>query len=275
MSSSDDGRLGGMTRPELDYYADGAWYDAEYVHIRNDIPYYASVAAESPGPVLELACGTGRLTIPMAQAGATVLGVDVVPAMIEQANAKLVQLDVADQERLKFEVGDMRTLRLGETFPTVVLAFNTLMHMTEDADLEATLATAREHLSDDGLFHLDMHTPHPAVAPRDDPKGRYEPQEMIEPRSGRRFVVTENNEYDPRHQINHMHFFYQEVDHRGRHIGEEWSRTLRLRVIFPRELDLWLHNCGLEVVGDWDDWEREIAFSGQGGKRVLMARKRR
>jgi len=44
-----------------DHYGDGAWYDAEYVHIRGDVPYYAGVAGATNGAILELACGTGRV----------------------------------------------------------------------------------------------------------------------------------------------------------------------------------------------------------------------
>jgi SAM-dependent methyltransferase len=266
-------KLGGLDRDALDYYSDGVWYDAEYVHMRHDVPYYASVAADARGSVLELACGTGRLTIPMAQAGAEVVGVDIAPSMIARANHKREQLPPADQKRLGFVVGDMRTLRLSEKYSAVILAFNTLMHMLDDQDLRAVLETAREHLTDDGRFHLDLHTPYPMAVERD-PAGRYDPQEMIDPRTRDRFIVTENNTFDPRTQVNAMRFYYQQVDRDGKPVGAERMSELKLRVIFPRELDLWLDLAGFEIDGDWDDFERSRAFSGKGGRRVLSARRR-
>ena len=60
----------------MEPYSDGAWYDAEYVHIRADVPLYRSIAREARGPILELAAGTGRLSFPMAQSGATLLATD-------------------------------------------------------------------------------------------------------------------------------------------------------------------------------------------------------
>ena len=75
-----------------DHYADGAWYDAEYVHIGGDIPYYEQVACETDGPILELACGTGRLTFPMAATGVKVVGVDNSTAMLARAEAKRAAL---------------------------------------------------------------------------------------------------------------------------------------------------------------------------------------
>lgn len=263
-----------MTEDRERYYADGAWYDAEYVHIGGDIPYYVSVAQQAPGPILELACGTGRLTIPMAETGRPVTGVDIAPGMLAQASKKCAALPPEQQANLRFVAGDMRNVRLGERFEAVILAFNTLMHMTEDEDLRATLETAREHLSDTGRFHLDLHTPYPTIAQQREPGGRYDPQQMIDPHTGHRYVVTENNRYDPRTQINTMRFYYRRADGQGRPIGPEREEVLRLRVIFPRELDLWIQLAGLRVVGDYDDFAHSRPFSGEGGRRVLILARR-
>ena len=254
-----------------DHYGDGAWYDAEYVHIRADVPYYARVAGETSGAILELACGTGRLSIPMARAGGTVHGIDIAPQMIARAEEKRLKLDPSPRERLSFEVADMRTVRIDRAFEAVVLAFNTLMHMTSDDDLASALETVRAHLRPDGLFYFDLHTPFPELLTRDATR-RYDPQEMIDPKTGDRYIVTESNEYDARTQINRMYFFYQRVDRDQRPIGSEKQAVLDLRVIFPRELDRWLHVSGFEVIGEWDDFERARVFSGKGGRRVVIAR---
>lgn len=259
-----------------EYYADGAWYDAEYVHIGGDIPYYAQVATETEGPLLELAAGTGRLTVPMARATPfPVVGLDLSPGMIARAEAKRALLPPDTRARLEFVVGDMRSVRLGRQFQAVVLAFNTLMHMTEDADLEALLETVRLHLRPDGLFHLDLHTPYPSLMAERDPAGRYDPQQLIDPRTQQRWQVSENNTYDARLQLNTMSFYYRRVDAQGEPFGPERRVELRLRVIFPRELDRWLHTSGFEIVGDWEDLARTQPFSGRGGRRVLSARLRR
>lgn len=264
-------KSGGLGEEEWTYYADGAWYDAEYVHIGGDVPYWEDVARETPGPILELACGTGRLTFPMASVDRArkVIGVDVAPGMIAHAERKRRMMAPVSQANLHFLTGDMRTLRLGEKFAAVVLAFNTLMHMTEDEDLEATLTTAREHLAPGGLFHLELHTPHPTIMQQRDPAARYDPQQLIDPATGQRWVVTENNHYEARTQINHMRFYYRRADAQGTPYGEERLVTLHLRVIFPRELDRWLHLAGFEVAGDWDDFTRTRPFTGEGGRRVM------
>ena len=97
---------------------------------------------------------------------------------------------------------------------------------------------------------------------------------MIDPRDGRRYIVTENNQYDARQQITVLRFFYQEVDQDGQNIGDEFVRTLRLRVIYPREMDLWLKNHGFEIVEDWDDFEKTTPFTAEGGRRVMVVQAR-
>ena len=256
-----------------DHYGDGAFYDAEYVHIRADIPYYTQIAKETRGPILELACGTGRLSFPMAKAGAEVCGIDNAPPMIARAREKQALLDPEVRARVQFDVADMRRFRAGRKFQAVVLGFNTLMHMLKDEDLLAALETAREHLAPGGLFHLDLHTPFPEKKDFD-PDSRFDPQEMILPATGQRFVVTENNRYDPRTQINQMQFFYQEVDRAGATIGPEISAALKLRVIFPRELDRFLKDAGLEIVSDFEDFAKKTPFTGGGGRRILTTASR-
>ena len=252
----------------VDHYGDGAWYDAEYVHIRADIPLYRQIAKAARGPILELACGTGRLSFPMAEAGARVVGVDAALPMLERARARTREVSLLVGARLEWVEGDMRSIRLGRRSDRVILGFNPLLHMLEDADLEATLVTAREHLAPGGRFHLDLFTPPEMGAPRD-PEGRFDPQQMFDPVTRQRWIVTENNRYDPRTQINHMRFYYRRADAEGQPVGPERVAEIPLRVIYPRELDSWLARTGLRVVAEHEDFERSRPYTAQAGLRVL------
>jgi len=259
-----------MNRPR-DHYGDGVWYDAEYVHVGADIPAYRSWAARRSGPVLELACGTGRLTFPMAEAGPRVVGVDASEPMIERAEEKRSHLAPTLKARIEFLRADMRSLRLRRRFRGVVIGLNGLMHMTTDDDLLAVLAVARRHLESEGVLAFDVFMPPPAASGRD-PEGRFDPQEMIDPRDGQRYVVTESTRYDPARQLHRMTFFYQPVDRAGAPSGLEHRSDLELRVVYPRELELFLRLAGFEIVGDWDDLEASAPFTGRGGRRFVEAR---
>lgn len=257
--------------PQRDHYGDGVWYDAEYVHVGADIPGYRAWAARRRGPILELACGTGRLTFPMAEAGIEVVGVDVSAPMIARAEEKRQRWSPPPGGEVRFELADMRDVRLDQTFAGVVIGLNSLMHMVGDDDLASALETARLHLSPGGLLALDVFSLPPAALGRD-PDARYDPQEMIDPRDGQRYLVTESTRYDPARQLHQLSFFYQPVDGGGRPSGRELRSELEVRVVFPRELELWLRATGFEIVGDWDDLEATTPFSGRGGRRFVEAR---
>ena len=64
-------------------------YDSIYSYVREDIPFYVEAAKDAGGPVLELGCGTGRVTIPIAEAGVDVVGLDSSEAMLDAASRKL------------------------------------------------------------------------------------------------------------------------------------------------------------------------------------------
>lgn len=245
------------------HYGDGDWYDDEYVHVGGDRAAVAEWAGARQ--VLELACGTGRLTFPMAQAGARVVGVDLEPAMLERAERKRAILAEPIRSRVRFVLGDMRSLELDARFERVVVGLNALMHMLTDADLAQALTTVRRHLAPDGRALLDVFAPLPVDH---DDAARVDPQQMIH--GGHRWEVTENRSYDPRQQLQTLRFFYRRLDEPE----PSWFSELRLRVIYPRELDSWLDRAGLEVVGDWDDIERTQSFTGAGGRRVIEVRNR-
>src|SRR5688500_6130287 len=94
-------------------YADPQNYDV----LENDtgVAFYTALAQEAGGPVLELACGTGRVSIPIARLGFPVTGVDLVPGMLEQARRKSAGLPV------RWVEGDGRAFDLGDQFRLIFL----------------------------------------------------------------------------------------------------------------------------------------------------------
>ena len=115
-----------------------------------DIPFYASLAREADGPVVELAVGTGRVAIPVAQAtGRTVIGIDSSPAMLAQARAATAGA------RLDLREGDMRDLVLDEPAALVYCPFRALLHLPSWADRRRTFERVAASLRPDGRFAGD------------------------------------------------------------------------------------------------------------------------
>ena len=117
-----------------------------------DIPFYASLAREADGPVVELAVGTGRVAIPVAQAtGRTVIGIDSSPAMLAQARTAAATAGA----RLDLREGDMRDMVLDEPAALVYCPFRALLHLPSWADRRRTFERVAASLHPDGRFAWD------------------------------------------------------------------------------------------------------------------------
>src|SRR5829696_2580099 len=105
------------------------YYDLDVAHERDDIDMYLALASGSDGPILELACGTGRICIPVAAAGYDVTGVDVDAAMLALARTKWREQTSADGSRgsLTLIERDVTQMDLGRRFDLAILGFNSLL----------------------------------------------------------------------------------------------------------------------------------------------------
>jgi SAM-dependent methyltransferase len=128
----------------------------------DDIPAYLELAGRSGGPVLEPACGTGRVLLPLAAAGNFVVGVDASPHMLARARRKVAAAPPEVACRIRLVEADMRAIELEETFGLAVIAARSFGHLlTAEAQL-AALESIRRHLEPGGLLALDLVNPSPA-----------------------------------------------------------------------------------------------------------------
>jgi ubiquinone/menaquinone biosynthesis C-methylase UbiE len=139
-----------------DSYAD--FYDWENAQTldRRDVRFWQRMAARARGAVLELGCGTGRVTLPVARAGAHVVGIDRSSEMIGHA------LRRARRGRIKGHVswlrGDIRALpfRTSTRFDLVMAPYGILQSLVRESDLKATLASVERVLAPGGVFGVDL-----------------------------------------------------------------------------------------------------------------------
>jgi SAM-dependent methyltransferase len=133
------------------------FYDPWSRSVTEDVGFYVDQALASGGPVVELAVGTGRIAVPVAQAGISVIGVDSSPEMLAVAREAAEAAGVAD--RLDLRVGDLRGPPVPEHVPLVICPFRSLLHMeTEDEKLRA-LRAARSLLEPEGRYVFDVFAP--------------------------------------------------------------------------------------------------------------------
>lgn len=147
---------------------DQPWTDTELARLYDafpfdaDLPLHLDVVERTGDRVLEVGCGTGRLLLPLARAGARLVGVDASPAMLALAEAKLGGAGEDVRSRVRLVEADMRTLALDEEFDVALLPVKTFAYLTSRDDQLAALSAIAGHLRSGGRLVLDLLNPAPA-----------------------------------------------------------------------------------------------------------------
>jgi SAM-dependent methyltransferase len=265
-----------LERGTREHYADATQYDHEYRRRRDDVAFYLRVAEKHARrrPILELGCGSGRLTLPLLRAGHDVVGVDSAPAMLAELRAKLgkrapqAKLIRADFRSLFGRAtGDRAALK--QRFSLVICPFNAFQHLYDRGDVERFLAGVRTLLAPSGRFVFDVMNPDLRWLSRD-PTKRWARTRFKDPRTGEPMIYSTQLVYDAPLQIAFMTIHYEPVSgsrRRGR------STHLTHRHFFPRELEALLHYNGFRIErrdGDFDGGALEAGSEQQ----VLWCRAR-
>ena len=132
-------------------------YDPWSLSVTEDVEFYVELARETGGPVVELAVGTGRIALPIAEAGIRVIGVDQSEGMIAVARERARELGV--EMRVDLRVGDLREPPVTERVPLVICPFRSLLHMPNEAEKLRALRSARALLEPGGRFAFDVFAP--------------------------------------------------------------------------------------------------------------------
>jgi SAM-dependent methyltransferase len=238
----------------LEEFADAINYDREDTS-DTGVAFYSALAQEAGGPVLEIACGTGRVTIPIARLGFATTGLDIVPGMLNQARRKSRGLPV------RWIEGDARTFDLHEKFRFIFLTGNAFQAFVTNAEQEALLERVHAHLHDDGLFVFETRNPLlPNTKTRDGLFVTLETQKKEEAWpsyiniNGQEVQVSSTRVYDHVAQIVHLTSYK-----RWHEDGQEHTRIARtaLRYTFPQELAALLHYNGFSIERQYGDWNME------------------
>ena len=219
------------------------------------VAFYTALARETGGPVLEIACGTGRVNIPIARLGFAVTGLDIVPGMIERARCKSVGLSC------RWIVGDGRTFDLSERFRLIFLTGNAFQAFLTNEDQEALLQRVHAHLHCEGLFAFE--TRYPCFNKPEDSDGLFvnleskeeeQPWPSFEDANGNDVGVNRSRVYDSVAQV--LHWTTRRRWHQG---DEEQVKVTRiaLRYNFPQELAALLRCNGFSIERQYGDWNLE------------------
>jgi SAM-dependent methyltransferase len=252
----------------MDLYGDYArFYDLDFGERQDDLLMIEQFAARCGSPILELACGTGRLLMPLARKGYRVTGVDVSEAMLEGAQRKVRAEDLGRHVTLVRQ--DIQELALEGTFTLAFCAVNSFMHLlTTDAQLTA-LRRIRGHLGPGGLLVLDLFNPD--LARLLEARGQVSLDRiMVNPDRGNRLMRFGTQTVDLAEQTLHVTYVMDEVDGQG---GVQ--RTVfpfSIRYLFRSELVLLLRHAGYEIEAIYGSYDLD-EFAGDSERLIAVARR--
>ena len=258
----------------LEEFADPHTYDVEDSS-DTGVAFYTSLAQETGGPVLEIACGTGRVSIPIARLGLAVTGVDIVPGMLALARSKSAGLPTHWVE------GDARSFDLGARFRLIFLTGNAFQTFLTRADQEALLERARAHLHDDGLLAFETRNPRWSTSATQAVEGEglfanletratEEAGQTYTDSSGRDVRISRTQVYDHVAQILHW------TTYRRRRMGDQEQTAISriaVRFTFPQELAALLYYNGFSILRQYGDWNLE-PLTAASPSIIVVCRKR-
>jgi SAM-dependent methyltransferase len=243
-----------------DLYQSPADYDAYYDGwTALDMPFWSGLIERLGARlVLELGCGTGRLTIPLARAvaplGCQVVGLDLAPALLTYAETKLEAEPAAVRAAVRLVEGDMRDFSLPERFDLIFIPFNTLADLDSIDDQVASLTAARRHLAPGGRLAVDVALPGLDELHQES-TGPTPPQIdgwQIDPTTGQALMRYRRRAYQRHTQTSQTHFSDEVRLPSGEVVQRE--RDYRQHVFFPREVELLFRLAGYRVAETFGDY---------------------
>jgi SAM-dependent methyltransferase len=242
-------------------------YDLVHADIRDDIPFYVALAAETGGPVLELGCGSGRTLVPLAEAGYDIVGLDSSEEMLERARMRLERSSAADHARLVH--ADMTHFEFGATFPLITVPFHTWMHLTTGEAQLAALASIRRHLRPGG--RLVIHLPAPATIVEAEHDGALVLENSLsDPETGETVLQFSSTQLDEEAQLYYVTWIYDRIATDG--TMRRLVVPMTLHYLFPHQADLMLQRAGLQVVAMWGDYDRSL-YTAESEHLIIVAEK--
>jgi SAM-dependent methyltransferase len=215
-------------------YDDGELYDSIFESHHDDLPYWMAFVREGHGPFLDLACGTGRVLVPLLEADLDGDGLDASQAMLARCREKVQALGVTTA----LVQAQMHSFRMPRKYARVFCAFNAFAHLLESETQLAALRCVREHLAEGGAFSLDIGFARPEVWSTK-PGERVLEGEFVHPVRPTRLRLYDRRTMDPLAQTQHSQIEIEERDLHGcllethvSHTVLRWTNKIELELLF-------------------------------------------
>jgi len=250
---------------EFDRYdLEASFYDVVFDK-QDDIPLYREYSKMADGAVLECGCGTGRITIPLARMGFTIVGIDTNEKMLAIAGEKLAKESREVQRRVKLVKADMKDFEVEEIFSLCLIPFSTFLHMLTVEDQEACLRTINRHLKPKGRIIISVFNPD-----LDRPLGVVR-LGQVKQASDETIMRFYTQEIDFSNQLTYGTYIYDFVKQDGK--VRRLVVPYKIRYVFYAEMRSLLIRMGYEIENVYGD-EQKTPFKPKSPLMVFVAVKK-
>lgn len=238
-----------------------AWlYDYDHRdNLTDDIPFYNEYALKIGGQVLELGCGTGRVALKLAESGFKVTGLDLSEPMIEVFNEKLRNLYYKENITLVKE--NMAKFDLGKKFGLIIAPFRAFQALTEEEDIISSLNCIKDHLSDEGIFIINVFRPYKVL----DETWCYD--EVIQWETfdtNKEYKIVKKHwgdKIDIESQIIYPHYAFEITDKDGN--MKRIEEHLKLKYYYYNQIVKYLEDTGLSIVEEYGWYDKSNIKNGR------------
>ena len=226
-------------------------YDDIYAYLTEDKDFYLEMAKDYvSGSVLELGCGTGRITIPIWQNAIDIVGIDISPKMIEVAKAKVqkekdehILLDPGP--KIDLLVGDMRDFQLNQKFKLIIIPFRGFLSLLTVDDQINTLNSIKKHMDKDTILVFDIFVPKEDIISKSDNLLYYFKDVSHDSRIGHS-EVWHKTDYDLFNQRISSKIIVDEIGDKGK-VVNRYYKDFEIRYIHRWEMFHLLNSCGFKI----------------------------
>lgn len=228
-------------------YDNPALYDQENEMYIEDLPFLMKWASITKGTIIDIACGTGRVTIPLASKGYNLIGVDLHKGMLEEARKKSsvqnIPIDWIEQ--------DCTQLELNLTSRLIYSVGNSFQHFLTNKEQDGLLSSVNKHLEIGGIFVFN--TRFPSMEELFQPSTEEYWRTYIDSEAHNKVDVSTICHYDSLNQLQYYTTIRRFKDDNGEVI-KEVRTNITLRYVFPKEMERLLFQHGFQILNVYEDW---------------------
>jgi SAM-dependent methyltransferase len=233
----------------------------------NDIPFYRNLIPPPDISILELGCGTGRVTLPLVPCCKYIQGIDISPAMISICREKLARAGIP-QTKVQVMEGDITDFDLGQSFDLIIAPFRVLQNLETDREVDGLFRCIRRHLAQDGTCILNVFRPY--LEPEDLRKEWSTTEETFSweapTEEGKLVCCDRRARMDADKLILYPELIYRR--YKGETLAEESILKIVMRCYYPGAFEKLILDHGYTILHRWGGYEGEVY--GQGPELVIQ-----